>query len=395
VRFPDPGRSRAVLIGTSGYRDGNLSDLPQVIPSISDLAAALTDPEYGVIRPGHCDVITDEGAVPLIGQTLREAAEQAEDLLLVYYAGHGLIGGERHDLYLGLPGSEWAGPEWNSLEYDKVRGAVRLSPATTKVIILDCCFSGRVVTGIMADPGSEIINKLDVFGSYVLTSAQRDQVALIIPGEKHTAFTGRLLTLLHEGIPDGPEFLTIEGLYQNLLIRMRSEGLPQPEKRATGAAELLPLTRNRAATVTSSASIQRRLEDAHAIGAAGDPAQAADRIRDLAPECERVLGAEHPTTLLARQYLAVNLGEAENRDQAVAILRVLLPDRRRILGNDHEHTLRTLHMLARNLGATGQTDEAIALLQELIAARYRVIGPSHPHTIRARHDLDALRGQGN
>ena len=77
-----------------------------------------------------------------------------------------LIGGRRHDLYLGLPDSEWVEPEFNSLEYDKLRSAVLDSPAAAKVIVLDCCFSGRVVTDTMADPVSEIIGQVEVDGTY-------------------------------------------------------------------------------------------------------------------------------------------------------------------------------------------------------------------------------------
>ena len=62
----------------------------------------------------------------------------------------------RHELYLALPDSEWIEPEFNSLEYDKLRSAVLDSPAATKVIILDCCFSGRVVTDTMADATSGV-----------------------------------------------------------------------------------------------------------------------------------------------------------------------------------------------------------------------------------------------
>lgn len=247
MRFPDPERSRAVLIGTSRYTDENLPDLPEVSRTVKDFAAALTG--SGVLRPKHCKVLCNENSVPRIGDALVAAGEQAEDLLLVYFAGHGLVAGLRHDLYLALPGSNGDAPEWNALEYDKVRNAVLHRRATTKVIILDCCFSGRVVTDTMT--GSGIIDQLDIRGSYVLAAAQRDQLALIIPGEKHTAFTGRLLTTLHEGIPDGPDVLTIEDLYRELRARMRSEGLPEPQMRATGTAGLLPIAENHATTRTA------------------------------------------------------------------------------------------------------------------------------------------------
>ena len=244
MRLPDRQRSRAVLIGTGRYADGKLPDLPVVRRTIRDLTAVLTDPVYGVVAKNHCTVLEDQADIRLIGRALTSAASQAADLLLVYFVGHGLVAGRRHDLYLGLPGSEWAEPEFNSLEYDKLRSAVLDSAAATKIIILDCCFSGRVVSE--ADPVTEMVGQMEVEGTYVLASAGRDQVALIQPGEDHTAFTGRFLHMLRNGVPGGPEFLTVDYLYQQLLARMKAEGLSQPKKRGTSTADLLALAGNRA-----------------------------------------------------------------------------------------------------------------------------------------------------
>jgi hypothetical protein len=219
-----------VLIGTSKYADAKLPNLPAVGRTIVGLAAAFTDPACGVTSRDHCTVLRDVGDIPLLGRQLRSATSGAEDLLLVYYAGHGLVGSRRHDLYLGLPTSEWAEPQFNSLEYDKMRSAVLDSTAAVKIIILDCCFSGRVVSETMSDSVTELAGQLEVDGTYVLTSAQRDQVALIRPGEKYTAFTGRFIQLLQQGVPGGPEFLTIDDLYRQLLLKMKAEGLRSPAR---------------------------------------------------------------------------------------------------------------------------------------------------------------------
>jgi len=432
VRLPDPERSRVVLIGTSRYEDEKLPDLPAVGRSIEDLKETLTDSVYGLVPDNHCDVLEDEGDIRLIGHRLRRAATQAEDLLLVYFAGHGLTAGRRHDLYLALRDTEWEEPEFNALEYDKLRSAVLNSPATTKVIILDCCFSGRVFGDSMAGPATEVIGQVEVDGSYVLASAHRNQVSLILEGEDHTAFTGRLLRLFRGGVPGGPELLTIDDIYQQLRAQMKAEGLPQPHRRGTDNASLLAVARNRAFAATAAplllsrqqAAVERGesgdwegatralgglLEEqtrvlgpenedtlrtrqflAHATGGAGDPHEGAAQLRKLLAEQTRILGPDHDDTLRTRQFLAVNLGEAGYRDEAVAVLRLLLPDRRRVLGNDDPHTLRTAHMLARNLAATGEANEAIGLLKEVIAARERVLGSDHPHTVRSRRDLAAL-----
>jgi hypothetical protein len=432
VRFPEPQRSRLVLIGASTYTDENLPDLPVVTRTVQDLAAALTDPAHGMVPPEHCTVLADVSNLGLIGREVRSAARQAEDLLLVFYTGHGLVGGKRHDLYLALPDSEWADPEFNSLEYDKLRGAVLDSPAQTKVIILDCCFSGRVVTDTMADPVTAVVGQMEIDGTYVLASAQRDQVALILPDEEHTAFTGRLLRLLREGVGDGPELLTIDDLYRQLSMTMKAEGLSEPQKRGTRNADLLALARNRAFAVTAAPLLRERHAAAVARGESGDWTEAVELLRVVLAEQVRVLGADNADTLRTRQFLAhgvggagaplegaamlrellaersheepadaedmlrtrqflaVNLGEAGYRDEAIGILRVLLPDRRRVLGPEDPHTLRTVHMLARNLAITGERDEAGALLRELIAVRERVLGAGHPHTERVQRDLAAL-----
>ncbi|MFJ4792389.1 caspase, EACC1-associated type [Kitasatospora purpeofusca] len=436
MRLPDPLRSRIVLVGASTYTDPDLPDLPAVARTVTDLAALFTDPDHGVVPEEHCTVLLDDADLGRVGRKLRDAARAAEDLLLVYFTGHGLVGGRRHDLYLALPESEYADPDFTSIEYDKLRGAVLNSRATTKIIVLDCCFSGRAVTGTMAGGGPGTINQLEVSGTYVLTSAQRDQVSLSPPGEDHTAFSGRLIRLLREGVAGGPEYLTIDDIYQRLVSLMVAEGLPVPLNSTTDNANLIALGHNRiyadtvapalreqqaaaeqqalkgdwagaAASLRDVLDEQTRLlgaehEDtlrcrrahAHCVGGAGDPAEAARLLRPLPAVHARLLGRDHPETLHTRQFLAVNLGEAGHRVEAIAVLRVLLADRSRLLGSEHEDTLRTRHMLARNLALTGAEEEATALLRQLVAERDRVLGTQHPHTVRARKELAVLeRGE--
>ncbi|MER5521290.1 tetratricopeptide repeat protein [Streptomyces sp. NPDC002763] len=428
MRLPDPHRSRVVLIGASRYSDPALPDLPAVGRTVTDLAGLLTEPSYRLVPESHCTVLLDDGDLRTVGDRLRSAVAEAEDLLLVYYAGHGLVAGRRHALYLALPDSRWEAPEFNSLEYDKLRDAVLDSPAETKVVVLDCCFSGRAVgDSLSGDTGR--IDRLEVAGTYVLTSAQRDQVALALPDEEHTAFSGRLIRLLREGVVGGPELLTVDDLYRRLSAIMAAEGLPTPRNRGAGTASSIALGINRAFGATAGPELRRRHtaaveqgragdwtgaaallreivdeqtrilgaehEDtlrgrqshAHSLGGAGSPVEAAGLLRRLLAEQLRLLGPDHEDTLRTRQFLAVNLGEAGHREEAVGMLRVLLADRGRVLGTEHPHTLRTRHLLARNLAFAGGREEALALLREVVAVRERLLGAEHPHTRRARADL--------
>ncbi|MFB6893814.1 caspase family protein [Kitasatospora sp. NPDC056327] len=435
--LPDPRRSRIVLIGASEYTDPALPKLEAVERTVNDLAALFTDEVHGLVPAEHCTVLLNDGNLSRVGRRLREAAREATDLLLVYFTGHGLVAGRRHDLYLALTDSEYEDPEFNSIEYDKLRGTVLGSRATSKIIVLDCCFSGRAVTDTMAggpEVGRETINQLGVAGTYVLTSAQHDQVALSPPGEDHTAFSGRLIRLLRDGVVGGPREITIEEVYQRLHDMMRAENLPLPRNRGTENADRVALALNRSYADALAPELRRRRQEAeqlalegdwalaaehlravlaeqtaalgeeheetlfcrralaHCVGALGDPAEGARLLRPLPEAYARVFGRDHEETLHTRQFLAVNLGESGHRAEAVALLRVLLADRSHVLGGEHEDTLRTRHILARNLALTGAHEEAVALLRQLIGERDRTLGLNHPHTVRARRDLAELKG---
>lgn len=420
------------MIGISEYSDANLTPLEAVSDTVSALHTALTDPVYGILPPENCALLANEGDLRRVGSALRTAAAEAEDLLLVYYSGHGLIGGLRQELYLALCDSDFAAPEFNSLEYDKLRSTVLASPAATKVIILDCCFAGRALSAAMAGEGAAYQGQMEIGGTYVLTAAPRDKVALILEGERHTAFTGRLLQLLNEGAPGGAELLTIDEIYRQLYRRMTSEGLPRPQKHGTLNADELALARNRAYVDTAAPALRAERESAwtQALGgdwsgaesilkdvhvrqmrilgaedvdtlttlrclalcacALGDPGQGVAMLGELLPVQTRILGFDHSDTLTTRQYLAVALSENGAHEEALAMFRTLLPDRRRALGPDDEQVLRSTHLMARSLIALGEHEEALALLREVVSARVRVLGADHPHTVRAQADLRLL-----
>jgi Caspase domain len=243
VSLPDPKHSRAILIGTSHYRDPYLPDLPAVANNLVDLASALTG-RGGVLSPSVCTVLREPSDVPSLGRQLRRLAAEASDLLLVYYAGHGLIGSDSHELYLALQGSQHDDPFYSALPFDGIRRAMRDSPARTRVLILDCCFSGRAIEDVMAEPSSAFLGQLEVAGTFLLTATPANVVAMAPVGARNTAFTGALLAAFRDGIPDGPEFLTLDDLYRATLRTAQVTGLPKPQRRGTATADQLVLARN-------------------------------------------------------------------------------------------------------------------------------------------------------
>lgn len=61
-----------------------------------------------------------------------------------------------------------------------------------------------------------ILGQLGIAGTYTLTSAPANAVALAPAGATYTAFTGELLQLLRTGVPGGPELLTLNEIYRRL-----------------------------------------------------------------------------------------------------------------------------------------------------------------------------------
>jgi uncharacterized protein YjbI with pentapeptide repeats len=238
--LPDPGRSQAVLIGASTYR--HLDDLPAVHNNLSGFRDVLVAPALGGLPADNCTVVAEPARPVDVYRTLRQQAAAAEDTLLVYFAGHGRTG-RRNELFLCLPDTDPDELPYSAWPYDELRRVMADSRATKKVVILDCCFSGRALADQAGDEET-ILGQVGIAGTYLLTATAANAVALAPPGEQYTAFTGTLLALLTKGIPDGPELLTFQQIYPRLQHTLTSRQLPRPRQQGSDTIAHLALTRN-------------------------------------------------------------------------------------------------------------------------------------------------------
>jgi hypothetical protein len=69
----------------------------------------------------------------------------------------------------------------------------------------------------------------------------------------------------------------------------------------------------------------------------------------------RVLGEDHPETLISASHLAADLRALGEAQAARELDQDTLDRRRRILGEDHPDTLRSTNNLAADLRALGET----------------------------------------
>ncbi|MFI6924085.1 Hsp70 family protein [Nonomuraea spiralis] len=238
--WPDPARCRAVLIGTTTYTDQVMwPALPAVRANVTDLGEVLTSPRSWHLSRDHCARLIDPASSDHVLDLIHDAATEAADTVFIYYSGHGEK--TENDLLLPIATTRPDRLRIGGVRFSVIREIIRERRAPRAVVVLDCCYSG-MAHGMS---GAALRGLIDTTSAYVLTSSARDTLSLAPPGERHTAFTGELLKILQEGVPAGPADLSIGDVTRALRYRLLDRRLPLPEYSQAGAADELPLIRNR------------------------------------------------------------------------------------------------------------------------------------------------------
>ncbi|MDP9864798.1 MULTISPECIES: caspase, EACC1-associated type [Streptosporangium] len=243
MSLPDPLRSRAVLIGTSQYE--HMPPIPAVENNLQELSKLLQSADLWGLPAANCIVVSNPQTAIDMLDPLQLAAEEARDTLIVYFAGHGLVHSTGSDLYLSLVGSDDK-RMYRSVAYDHVRDELRASRARRRIVILDCCYSGRAF-GLMNgvdQPTERVANGAALRGTYLMAAAGENKTAEA--GDEYTAFSGELISLIQKGIPDQPDLLDVDTLFTHAREALQDKGLPVPQKREEDFSSKLILFRNRA-----------------------------------------------------------------------------------------------------------------------------------------------------
>ncbi|MFJ3790988.1 caspase domain-containing protein [Kitasatospora sp. NPDC090091] len=239
----DPQASHAVLIGVHSFTE--LEDLPAVRHNLAALSRLFTDTSLWGLPPDRCIVVEQPGSADVVLDAVSKAAKNAENTLVVYYAGHGLVHPQNDELYLALQQSRpdrW----YQALRYEDLRQVMlgQEVRATRKVLVLDCCWSGRALVGVMSGTG-QVGDEVAITGTCVLTATSETRKALAPPGEIYTAFTGELVRALEHGVAGAPELLDMDTLYRTAYQELREKGRPLPQQRNRNTAGRICLARNR------------------------------------------------------------------------------------------------------------------------------------------------------
>ncbi|MEU5873511.1 DivIVA domain-containing protein [Glycomyces sp. NPDC047369] len=237
MRLPDGARSRAVLIGTAAY-----DHLPRVDAARNNVDGMreFLARDAG-IGGADCRTLVDPRDLAEVGEAVERAARSAEDLLLVYYSGHGLVDGDGL-LNLALPQTSPSLLPWSGIPFRFLHKAVQNSHAATKVVVLDSCYSGIATEQTL---GEDLTGQLRIKGNFTLTSSPANSPSYAFAGLRHTAFTELLLDVFREGVAGAGDLLTLNDVYLEVRRRAHEGNLPEPQKCGTHSADQLALAPNR------------------------------------------------------------------------------------------------------------------------------------------------------
>jgi hypothetical protein len=136
--------AQVLLTGSGSYVAGSrLPAVPSVANTVADLGRRLT--ERAGLEEARLTMLIDPAGPQERGAALVKAAGQASEALMVYYAGHGLVGADNR-LYLATRSTvdlTEGIAEYQALPYATVRRVLAGCRAPLTLIVLDCCFAGR------------------------------------------------------------------------------------------------------------------------------------------------------------------------------------------------------------------------------------------------------------
>jgi tetratricopeptide (TPR) repeat protein len=126
---------------------------------------------------------------------------------------------------------------------------------------------------------------------------------------------------------------------------------------------------------------------ANALWSRGSYAQAEALYSQAMDIQRRVLGPEHPDTLLSMSNLADAYAGQGKYAQAEALSSRTLEINRRVLGRDHPRTLDLLSVMAAMYQRQGKYALAESYAAQAVAGYRRTLGSEHPETMQWAADL--------
>ena len=241
----------ALLIGVSSYGEG-LTPIPSARLDVEALAQVLRDPQLGGFPHHQVVVLQDPQRTPMEKAVAELFANRnSDDLLLLYFSGHGFRDNQRQLLLSCSESikSKQGKPElYSTVRARDVQAYMQASKSQRQLLILDCCFSGAFADGMAAkDDGAIDLEAFGGKGKAVLTSsASIETSSAPEAGDGLSMYTRFLVEGISTGAADLQRrgFVDVKDLHNYVESRLQ-ELAPamSPQLIATGAGREIWLSR--------------------------------------------------------------------------------------------------------------------------------------------------------
>jgi len=194
----------ALLIGSARYpQEPQLTELAGPRNDVEHLAEVLANPEIGAFDVRKFVDVEHYTLLPVVESTLRNA--QRDDLILLYYSGHGKLD-FRGQLCLATVNTKLDALLSTSLPLPHVKSLVDNSRSEQIILILDCCFSGAAAKAFVrsaVDDQLKLTREESGTGLHILTSATEIQTSHEREREEGGMVLGVFTRSILEGIKSG------------------------------------------------------------------------------------------------------------------------------------------------------------------------------------------------
>ena len=148
----------ALLIGNDTYDDATLSALNVPLSDVEGVKAVLLNPDIC-----QCDDVTVLPN-PSLGKALRQinllfAKSSKDDLLLLYFTGHG-VKDRSGELYFAIKETENDLLSGTAIPASSIKKMMNKSNSRRQVLILDCCHSGELLRDLKAVKRQQLLRIL-------------------------------------------------------------------------------------------------------------------------------------------------------------------------------------------------------------------------------------------
>ncbi|MCG7521626.1 caspase family protein [Ruegeria sp. Ofav3-42] len=223
-------RKIAIVVGMDNFEDPELDDLSYArndATALHNLLQGETGEQFD-----HVELITQGNHSDALTTIERITTEtQRSDLLLIYYAGHGLVRNQK--LHLAFTNTRSDLVHSTALKYGNLLDVVEQAAARFRLVILDCCYAGAAGEDASRSALSEQL-KMELGANsrtLVMTSATSTQVAREAKSYRHGVFTKYLLDgLKGEADRNGDGSVDTRELFDYLEEMMQVEHLQRPQK---------------------------------------------------------------------------------------------------------------------------------------------------------------------